>query len=411
MTRKDGRRERLHRLIDFARVYRGWKRTEVAAALNRDSTKLYPATDNPKLDMLVALAEVLDWSVSDVVEYLWDGDGAARDGQASFEALDQEALAAHTAGDFHRLVGLARQMYRVAATPEERARACNREVGAWDGLGRYTNALEAAHRGLQQCPLPSSRRFQLQTNLANMHYALWQLSAAQAHAHLVIESYTATPPVERIDRKNAAFAFYVRGQTLRCMAATQPDQCRVHAAAARSDLAECIERYQALAEELNDQRLSGIANTCRGALYEVNVELSAEKPEAAVDALLAGLDAVVDPAQQPIGDWLESFGWWCIFGANIALRHLSGRNLQHCMAVFANKALEIADRMNNWALRERVFSMQYRLHEILVDTTGLDLPYVLDEDEKRLITGAMGRFPSFRDTGWKIFRAARVLSA
>lgn len=411
MMHQDGRRERLHRLIDFARVYRGWKRTEVAAALNRDSTKLYPSTDNPKLDMLVALADVLDWSVNDVVEYLWDGGDEPDPAAADFDALDAEARAAHSTGAFKRLVELARRLFRIARTPEERARACNREVGGWDGLGRFTNALEAAHRGLQQAPLPLARQYQLQTNLANMHYALWQLAAAQAHAHVVIEWYAEHPPAARIDRKNEAFAYYVRGHSLRRLAQTQPELREFRCRAARADLLACIERYAVLAAETGDDRLSGIANTCRGGLIELAVELGERTAEAAVDELLAGLDQVVEPAAAPVGDWLESYGWWCIFGANVALRGLSGRALQHALAVFTNKALEIADRLNNWALRERVFSMQYELHERLVAQTGLDLPYVLDDEEKRLITGAMGRFPFFRGTGWKIFRAARVLSA
>ena len=43
---------------------------------------------------------------------------------------------------------LARALATVASTPDERARACNRAVGAYDGLGRYTEVQRSAQRGL-----------------------------------------------------------------------------------------------------------------------------------------------------------------------------------------------------------------------------------------------------------------------
>ena len=43
-------------------------RTELAAALGRDPTKLVPGSGNPKLDLVVHLAEALDWSIGDVSE-------------------------------------------------------------------------------------------------------------------------------------------------------------------------------------------------------------------------------------------------------------------------------------------------------------------------------------------------------
>jgi hypothetical protein len=406
------RKERLHRLIDFARVYRGWNRIQTAKALGRDSTKLYPNTDNPKMDVLVGLSNILEWSVGDVVEYIWSGDGAthATNG-ATFDSLDAAAAQAHRDGQHARMAELARQMYGVAATPEQRARACNREHGAWDGLGRYTKALEAACRGLRENPLPTERRHQLQGNLANTHYTLWELASALAHAHVIVEWYETHPPANDHQQKRQAFAWYVRGHTHRRLAGRGGDDSATHRQTAKSDLTAAFDAYTRLADALADDRLAGIANTCRGGLLEVDVELGLLDASVAVELCVDSLDAVVDPETVPAGDWLESHGWWCVFGANIALRRLEGRRLQHSLAVFTNKALEIADRMDNWALRERVFTMQYALHEKLIDTTGLDLPYQVDDEDKRLITGTMGRFPSFRDTGWRIFRAAKVVDS
>lgn len=409
MKEATGRKERLHRLIDFARVYRAWNRIETARALKRDSTKLYPNTENPKSDILVSLARALDWSISDVVEYVWFGEPQSASRADDFEALDRAAAAVHLAGQYAQLAEIAQQMYAAARTAEQRARACNREHGAWDGLGRYTRALEAACRGLREHPLSLDRRHQLQGNLANTHYTLWELASALAHAHVLVEWYAAHPPDNPNQAKRRAFAHYVRGNTHRRLASRERDSREMHAQTAKADLTAARAAYTRLADELGDARLGGIANTCCAGLIELDVLLGERAPLAAVEEISAGLDAVVDPQGMPAGDWLESYGWWCIFGANIALRHLEGRPLQQAMAVFTNKALEIAERADNWALRERVFTMQYSLHEKLTDATGLDLPYVVDDDDRRLITGAMGRFPGFRATGWRILRAARVI--
>jgi hypothetical protein len=123
-----------------------------------------------------------------------------------------------------------------------------------------------------------------------------------------------------------------------------------------------------------------------------------------------GLEDVVDPDACPPGDWLESYGWWCIFGCNLALRHVTDeRELQHHMAIFTNKADEIADRMDNWSLRERVFTMQYASHKRFLDWTGHSLEMTLDHDDLRALVGTMGRFPTFRDTGWRLLQTARVV--
>ena len=79
------------------------------------------------------------------------------------------------------------------------------------------------------------------------------------------------------------------------------------------------------------------------------------------------------------------------------------------MAVLTNKADEIADRLDNWAMRERVFTMQYTRWERAMISTGFDIPCVIDSDDVRVIAGTMGRFPTFRDTGWRILQSAQIV--
>ena len=145
-------------------------------------------------------------------------------------------------------------------------------------------------------------------------------------------------------------------------------------------------------------------------MIEADVALGQRSPADALAELTAGLDVVRDLDDGLVGDRLESYGWWCIFGCNIALRHLEcERQLQQTMAILTNKADEIADRLDNWSMRERVFTMQHTRWERAVTSSGFEIPCVIDTDDVRVIAGTMGRFPAFRDTGWRILQSARII--
>ncbi|MEQ8850627.1 MAG: hypothetical protein RIB32_02470 [Phycisphaerales bacterium] len=415
MERSQERRERLHRLIDLARASRGWSRARLARALHRDPTKLYPESGNPKLDFLMNLADVLEWSVGDVADAVW-GKGmaeliAAEPKDRTFIQVDDEALAAYDHGQHERMAELAREMYAIARDADGRALACIREAGAWDGLGRYPKALDAIQRGLNETGISVRYRLILQANLANAQYTLWQLTPALGTAQVLADWYASNPADETESEKRLAFVQYVRGNIRRRLMAIEPESAPQHCGAGMADLTAAQATYERLAAELDDQTLGGIANTCRGGLLELRVENGDLAASEAVDTIISGLDAVVNIEEMGSGDWLESYGWWSIFGSNIALRHLEGRRLQQSLAILTNKALEIADRLDNWALRERVFTMQYALHQRMVDSTGFDLPFTIDDEDRTLIAGAMGRFPSFRSIGWQILETARVVES
>jgi len=367
MRTADDRRGRLARLIDLARAYRGWSRLEIARKLDRDPGKLLPDSGNPKLDLVVGLADALDWSIGDVAEDL-GVDPVDAPPDIDFPALDRLALERHRAGDWRGMAAIARQMLVIASTPIERALACNRMAGAHDGLGLYTRSLPFLQNGLAEPGLPDGLRLMLSVNLANAHYALWHLVEARRLAQL------------------------------------DPERAAIHAASARPDLHESMAEYEDLADTFGDDRYAALANTCRGALIEVDALLGHLPGDTAIDHLQVALDRVIDVAQHPPGDWLESWGWWCIHGCNVTLRHADGMHRDRAMAIFTNKAMEIADRLDNWSLRERAFSMEVRRRE------GLDeSPWVLDQEEVRQLVGTMGRFPAFRDRGYRILQNARLL--
>jgi hypothetical protein len=413
MDQAERRRRRMAQLLDLAQTYKGWTRKDLARSLGRDPTKLIPGSGVPKLDLVVDLANVLDWPVDDVVDYLWSTNGTAEAATTGddFDAIDDAARRAHRSGRYAEMISLAERAFEVAETPEQRARACNREAGGWDGLGRYSNTLKAIQRGLSQSPVSPEYRRMLQSNLANAYYSIWSLIEAKSIAGDLLYAYREEPPVTVRDRKTQAFAHYVVGHTLRRMMGVEPQRLAEFAIAAERHLSEAEQLYQCLAVELDDESFNGIANTCAGGLIETNVALGRQPAAEALEQLSDGLESVRD-LDGLVGDRLESYGWWCIFGCNIALRHLDDeRVLQQFMAVFTNKADEIAERLDNWCMRERVFTMDHARWERAVGCTGFDIPRVVDEDDVRIITGTMARFPTFRDTGWRILRSARVVRA
>jgi len=404
MQTKDDRRERLARLIDLARAYRGWTRLEIAKKLDRDPGKLLPESGNPKLDLVASLADALDWPIGDVAEDL--GTTSIEDvPKQDFAVLDQAALSCHRAGDWRGMITAAKRMLLRADSPTQRALSCNRAAGGCDGLGLYNRALPFLQNGLVEPGLPEGLRLMLSVNLANAHYAMWHLVESRATSRDVLDVLADREVHERRDRVCRAFARYVRGSSARRMAQLDSKRAAVHAAAARPDVQEAMIEYEDLADTFGDDRYAALANTCRGALIEVDAMIGHITGVEAVERLQVALDRVIDVAAHAPGDWLESWGWWCIYGCNVTLRHLPANQVSMMMAIFTNKAMEIADRLNNWSLRERAFSMEISRRE-----HASEEPWVLDLDEVRDLIGTMGRFPAFRDKGHHILRNARVIT-
>ena len=414
MSRDEVRRDRLSQFVDLARIYRRWTRIQTAQALGREPSKVVPESGNPKLDLVVGLAEALDWDVGDVAEGIWRDEAEAYGeietmAERGFAILDREAIEAHRAGEYRRMTELSRALFLAAHTGSERATAANRLAGAYDGLGRYTKALAALQRGLAEPGVPSHVRMMLEVNLANAHYALWHLVEACSVANSLVERFQSRPAETRSERVVEAFGHYVRGQSERRLIETDPLSGNSHAQRAREDLQIALTSYSALAKEFDDASYAGIANTCTGAIFECDAALGVMDPLRAAEALSAGLDQVVDVVNYPPGDWLESYGWWAIFGCNVVLRGLSGPEMHRHMAVFSNKTAEIAERMENWSMRERAFTFEHLRRQRMNESLGYATEWLLDDDDVRTVTGTMGRFPSFRETGWRILESARSL--
>ncbi|MBC8200808.1 MAG: hypothetical protein H8E86_02085 [Planctomycetes bacterium] len=408
------RKERLEQLLNLAQVYRGWNRSKLARELGRDATKLAPESGNPKFDVIVKLADALDWTIDEVSDWVWYGNDSKVDISAtsknlSFASLDKKAQKAHRAGKYERMVELAHCALEAATNPEERARSYNRAAGGWDGLGRFNRVLRAAQAGLREHPIPTDLRLLLQSTAANAHYTLWQLDESRGMAQRVIEYYENNEAESDRAKVAQAHGYYVLGHTYRRLIEIEPDFSSTHAHSCKVALEKAALYYEELGRAVHSN-YAGIANTCRGGILEAEVFLGTIDAREGLARVFDVVGPIVEPKDGSHGDWLESYGWWCIVGCNITLRHISEeRDIQRFMALFTNKADEIAEHLNHWAMRERVFSMQFEGRKRLIGWTGQNIPVVIDNDDVRLITGTMGRFPQFRETGWSILNNGNVI--
>ncbi len=401
------RKQRLHTLIDIARVTRGWSRAQIASVLERDPTKIYPDTGNPKMDFLVRLAEALEWPVGNVVEVVWGSADAATDAKieieptATFKELNASLVEAHRAGNYTRVIEISRLMLDAAADPEQKAHALAREAFAWDAMGRYSKVIETLNAALTIPSVTTRLRRIMQANMAAAQYALWDLTPALGTADYLVAWYEQNPPESVLDEKRPAFVNYLRGNIHRRLIAIEPESAEAHANAARHSLDLAIAQHERLADVLGDHTLLGIANGCRGALMEIDVEQGRAAGDETVASMLAQIEIAAKDTSLT-GYALEGWGWWCIFASNIALRHLSGSHLQQAVNQLTNHAIDFADRLGHWAMRERAFTLQLSLYERIKASTGIEVPIALDEEQRPLIASTMGRFPRFRAVGWQI---------
>lgn len=401
------RRERLEQLLGLAQVYQGWSRTRLAKELGRDTTRLVPESGLPKLDLIIVLARVLDWSVDAVADHIWRRQEPDKEETlGSFAELSERSVDHYRRGEYRRAATIAQVAFTVAATGEERAEACVREASAWDGLGRYSKALESTRRGLAEPDVSDRRRVNLQTNLAIEYYTLWYLLEAKALAQDLIVRFDVAPPTDRLMRGARAFAYYVRGNSLRRLLSTESGAGHL-AMHGKSDLEMARSLFLDLASDAEvRETYEGVANTCRGASLELDVAAGVCDADVALDTVSRELSGVDDVN----GDKLESLGWWCVFGSNIALRHLQDpKRLQHVVAELTGIAQQIADRLDNWSLRERVFTIGFARRKRFAEWTGFSPEWTITKRDVRILTGTMGRFPAFRQLGLQILEDSVVV--
>lgn len=411
------KKERLEELIALAQAYRGWSLKDVAQSLGRDPHKLVPESGIPKLDLVIRLAELLDWSVDQVARDLCDLSEIPVEPStpdADFRSLDKSAFEAYGQGRFDEVERISREALRVAQTPNERARALMRLCAAHDARGLYGKALQTAQQGLREVEASPEFHLSFRINLANAHYTLGNNYEAEALANSLVEWFATNPLPSPLSRSTKAFAYYVRGSCHRCFCGLAMPNTPWHAQRAHEDLTTAERLFVEYAAQTGHDTYGGYANICRGAALEVAPLNGTKSPDEVLDQVVRALDEALgagDREAMPRGAWLESWGWWCIFGCNVAMRQIADRGrLGALMGTFLRQADLIAEKLGNWALRERVWTLELerRRCESHCSTSETGEPgWTVTDDEIRIVTGTMARFPVFREVGWQVLRTAR----
>lgn len=418
--------ERFHRLsqlVDVACDYRGWTKVQLASALDRDPGSVLPRSGNPKLDYLTRLADVLEWPVGDVAAVL---NGPRLDpllpdsdqeqplleelGRLDYAQAVALALESQRAGNFSAVVRYAQRAANLAGTGERLARALQYEAIGWQYLGRSTIALEVLNQALAQPNLSPRLKRILQVNTGNAYYTLWRLTEARALSAELIETMTRLNSDNKFDRSAEAFAHYVYGNTLRRQIILDHADALNLAEVGIEHFHQCIRLYESLRYDVDASQLGdGVIRTCRGAIMELEVALERQPAIEALREMESALDDIFDVEKFPRNDLLEGYGWWCIFACNIAHRYMDGPEKHRFMAQFTMKGYEVADRLENWPIRERLFTLDYLRRQAISDTDGVIEEWVLHPSEVRVLIGTMGRFPHFRSVGWSIIESASVI--
>lgn len=399
---------RVERLLELAGIYQGCSRSELSQRLGRDVKNIVPDSGNPKLDLVRSLAQLLDWSIGDVAEAL-SGDPA---GQAAdiagknFEDVDADWVRLHRSGRYSEAVDLAAAMYAIAKTPRERAVAKLRECGGNDGLGRFAQAASCLREGLEQRPLDFRLRSLLGSNLANYLYLLGHTMEARGIANELSQRVEAELDESLSSLEIRAHCRAVLGQCSRVAIGEDELRAEVCAIDAVNNLGLAKERFAELSETEDGEHCRGLSMIAEFGQLEALCFLGRADASEAISTVIGRLDKTKTPGDKS-PDYLSALGWGCVFACNIARRHLPEREMHRALAILTNSGYSIADRLGDWSLRERFFSIDFLQRADVAELLGRQLDWSIDEEEVRLIVGTMGRFPSFRPTGWKMLEIAR----
>lgn len=423
MNNQSEQYQRLSQLIEVACDYRGWTKMQLANALQRDPGSVLPRSGNPKLDYLTRLADVLEWPVGEVAAVL-NGPGLdpllpdRDDCQPTMEELGgleyQQAIAnaleSQRAGSYPAVIRYAQRATNLAKSGQQVAVALQYAATGWQYLGRSTIALDLLNQAMAQQNVSATLSRTLQSNVSECYYSLWRLPEARALSAELIETIGRLESADRYDRSSEAFAHYVCGNTIRRQVGLDDAHATSLAETGIEYLQRCISLYDTLRSDVDaSQTADGVIRICRGAIMELEVVLGRRLAIEVLRIIESGLDDIVEVDSYPRNDLLESYGWWCIFGCNIAHRHMDGPEKQRFLAQFTMKGYEVADRLENWSMRERLFTLDHFRRQALDDAGKAMEEWVLHPSEVRVISGTMGRFPHFRKVGWSIIESANVI--
>ncbi len=392
----------LAQLLDDVQARRNWSRPELAKALNRDPSRLVPASGNPRIDLVAAIAGALEQSVGYVVERIngpaWDlslpKDQPPID--ASFEQLWDDAVDAASQGEVRRLYVAAAHLHAVASDDSQRALAHGLRASACLERGLFRQALDTIRRA----PRAGEDwiRRNLRTNEAEALCGLGFLAEAHAMCDGVTRDLEATDRRlwTRSERNDDCFIRGVRSNIRRRLASSDPDHATAHLEGAHRDALRALETCYEIASLVPENLVLAHAHSHRSAVIEIEARLGVTDPETACARLLSHLDPPSEAGRNE--RWWIAIGWSAIHGCNIAIHALSGEQRSRNFAIFSEKALAIADRISNAGIIALALELEHTLATI-EDGPEILRSLLMDHEDERLMTLGLGSMRRFRSLG------------
>ncbi|MCA9310694.1 MAG: hypothetical protein KDA21_05765, partial [Phycisphaerales bacterium] len=412
--------DRIEHLYAIVCDARGWNRTQLAQATGRHLANLVPA-GSPKSDLLIALAEALEWPVDDVAAAMLS---PSRDRVAPAEEDDPgecgaRAIAAWRSGDPESIRTWALRGLPRATPGRQRANQLSLCSKGWEMSGRFRDAEIYARRAAHEPNLSAAAHFLLADRLAFDEFLIGDVESAVAILQKAFEDSERSLSNADCRPQTRAHAHWLAGLLFLRLACLEPEDRSLLLRRAQEHV-DAGERYVALTEE-RDLWAREAHRVLRATRLEIEVELHQRDAEATIREMVAALEMVEDPgvpsfeAPEPIAR-LQTFEYWCYAGLRLSRRWLKGPARERATGIFSNKGMELSERLGDWSLRLQMFSADVGLrclHPMDWSAGGdalADGEVLLDEQDTRQLLLLMAALPGFFEQGHRILGSRRESS-
>ena len=407
------KRRRLSGVVELARIYADLGVKELADAVGRDKTRVIPPTGNPKLDMVDALAGVLEWTVKDVVNALRGGppkkhatiETRLLGRRRRFEDLRRISSRLEKSDKTILCGAVSGMMYLHAHNGHERSIALQIIGRVQIQMGDPSGSLISFRNGLGQSDLDFIARLELKIDLCRAHMGLHHHVEAQTIATDVLEMIADDTRQDRVGIDGAeASARYIRGNAVR--ESIERGVSIKELAVAREDLLRFLQLGKKSSNSTLDERTVAI-----GAILELDTELGTVTPTDAIHRIEATLRiASADLEGGLLKDVTRrAWSWWCLIGARIAGRdHGPGPRWEKTHDL-TRKAIMFSSRPEDSLLRASAYLLWFRAWEGSRHTGARAIAWHMEPMELELFVKTMGAQNSFMEPGWRILRETGTL--
>ena len=259
--------------------------------------------------------------------------------------------------------------------------------------------------GLNQKGVRFDTQLRLKAGLCRAHLALDHHVEARSVATSILSSIEGDSGIDARCLRNAErTARYIRGNAVRESIDSGVDDIAL--ASAREDLLKSLQITTTDSGTALDEDTVAL-----GATLELDTELGTVTP---LDALRR-IDEMIDDAQTRLLEGALSdgarlaWGWWCLFGARITLRH--DRSGTHWKKVheLATKAVEFSSTCDESRFRAKAYQLSFRAWQGSRTPGHQAISWHMNPKDLVLFVKTMGAKIGFMEQGWLILGATGTL--